>query len=80
MEKGIDSEKILFVLEERDKWKKRQDNLEKQLVSLPPQDKRNKLFDLEKIKEQVAYYDALAMEIKKVIKPSKVSTLLNSIV
>jgi hypothetical protein len=80
MEKGIDSEKILFVLEERDKWRKRQVDLERELKFMRTAEKDAKLNDLEKIKEQVAYYDTLAREIKKTVKPSKVSHLLNSLV
>lgn len=80
MEKGIDSEKILFVLEERDKWRRRQVDLEKELKFMRTGEKDAKLNDLENIKEQVAYYDTLAREIKKTVKPSKVSHLLDSIV
>ncbi len=80
MEKGIDSEKILFVLEERDKWRRRQVDLENELKFMRAGEKNAKMNDLEKIKEQVAYYDTLAREIKKTVKPSKVSHLLNSIV
>jgi hypothetical protein len=75
----MDSEKILLALEERDRWKEREFELRETMKALPRQEKRQKRDELELIKEQVAYYEALARDMKKSVKPSKVPHLLNSL-
>jgi hypothetical protein len=49
------------------------------MKTLPRQEKRQKRDELELIKEQVAYYEALARDMKKNVKPSKIPHLLNSL-
>ena len=75
----MDSEKILLALEERDRWKEREFELREEMKSLPRQEKRQKRHELELIQEQVAYYEALARDMKKSVKPSKVPQLLNTL-
>lgn len=75
----MDCEKILFALQERDRWKEREILVKNKIKTLPKGEKRVKQEELEKIKEQVAYYDALAKDMKKTVKPSKISHLLNSL-
>lgn len=76
----MDSEKILLALEERDRWKEREYGLREEIKSLPRQEKRQRRQELELIKEQVAYYEALARDMKKSVKPSKVPQLLHSLI
>jgi hypothetical protein len=76
----MDTEKILFALQERDRWKEREMEVRKELKASPRSLKQAKQEELEKIMEQVAYYDALARDMKKSIKPSKVPHLLNSLI
>ena len=75
----MDTEKILLALEERDRWKEREFELREVMKALPRLEKRQKREELELIKEQVAYYEALARDMKKSVKPSKVPHLLNSL-
>ena len=76
----MDTEKILLALEERDRWKEREFELREVMKTMPRQEKRQKRDELELIKEQVAYYEALARDMKKSVKPSKVPHLLNSLI
>ena len=75
----MDSEKILFAIQERDKWREREMELSNALISTPRGERRAKRQELERIKEQVAYYEALTRDMKKNVKPLKVSHLLNSL-
>lgn len=76
----MDTEKILLALQERDRWIEREEEVKKEIKSLPRRERQGKLEELERIKEQVAYYDALARDMKKSVQPSKVSHLLNSLI
>jgi len=76
----MDTETILLALEERDRWKEREFELRKEMKALPRQQKRQKRHELELIMEQVAYYEALARDMKKSVKPTKVPHLLNSLI
>ena len=76
----MDSEKILMALEERDRWRERESNLREEMKSLPRNQKREKRQELELVMEQVAYYDALARDMKKSVKPSKIPQLLNTLI
>ena len=76
----MDTEKILFALQERERWKGRELELKNDIKSSPKKEKVVKQEELERIKEQVAYYDALARDMKKSVKPSKLSHLLSSLV
>jgi hypothetical protein len=75
----MDTEKILFALQERERWKEREMELQNEIKSSPKSERQAKQEELERIKEQVAYYDALARDMKKSVKPSKVSHLLHSL-
>ena len=76
----MDTEKILFALQERERWKEREMELQNEIKSSPKSERQAKQEELERIKEQVAYYDALARDMKKSVQPSKVSHLLNSLI
>ena len=77
---GMDTEKILLALEERNRWKERELELREAMKTMPRQEKRQKHDKLELIKEQVAYYEALARDMKKSVQPSNVPHLLNSLI
>ena len=75
----MDTEKILLALEERDRWKERELDMEKEIKNAPKTEKKAKQKELSQIREQVAYYDALAKDMKKSVRPSKISNLLNAL-
>ena len=76
----MDTEKILLALEERDRWKEREVDMQNEIQSLPKEEKKTKQKELIQIREQVAYYDALAKDMKKNVRPSKLSNLLNALI
>lgn len=76
----MDTENILLALEERDRWKEREEDLQNELRYAPKEEKKAKQKELTQIKEQVAYYDALAKDMKKSVRPSKLSNLLNALI
>jgi hypothetical protein len=75
----MDCEKILLALEERERWKERESNLQKEIKCSSKEEKKAKQKELLRIREQVAYYDALTKDMKKSIKPSGVSHLMNAL-
>ena len=75
----MDTEKILLALQERDRWIERELSLKKEIKKTPRRERGAKHEELGRIKGQVAYYDALARDMKKSVKPPKVSHLLNSL-
>lgn len=76
----MDTEKILLALEERDRWKERETEMENEIKVLPKDERKSKQKELAQIREQVAYYDALAKDMKKSVRPSKLSNLLNALI
>ena len=59
-----EEESILTTLAELDRWKRRQENLREELA---------------RVNRQVAYYEALAREMKREAKPARFSDLLRGI-
>jgi hypothetical protein len=76
----MDTENILLALEERDRWREREEDLQNELKDAPKSEKKAMQKELAQIKEQVAYYDALAKDMKKSVRPSKLSNLLNALI
>ena len=76
----MDTEKILLALEERNRWIERETDMQNEIKNLPKEDKKTKQKELIQIREQVAYYDALAKDMKKSVRPSKLSNLLNALI
>lgn len=76
----MDTEKILLALEERERWMERETDLKNEIKSLPKNEKKAKHKELIQIREQVAYYDALTRDMKKSVRPSKLSNLLNALI
>ena len=54
---------ILRTLQELDRWKRRRDELRT---------------ELDKVQRQVAYYEALAQDMKKEVRPARVGDLLRA--
>ena len=75
----MDTEKILFALQERDRWIARETELKKEISRGSREEKEAKAEELGRIKEQIAYYDALARDMKKSVRPSGISHLMNSL-
>ena len=75
----MDTEKILLALEERDRWIERETEMENEIKRLPKVERKPKQKELAQIREQVAYYDALAKDMKKSVRSSKISNLLNAL-
>lgn len=75
----MDAEKILLALQERRRWEEREFELKKEIKRTPRRERGAKQEELGRIKVQVAYYDALERDMKKSVKPSKISHLLNSL-
>jgi hypothetical protein len=76
----MDTEKIVLALEERDRWKARELQMERDIWNSPKTERAQKREMLMQIREHVAYYDALARDMKKSVKPSRLSHLLNSLI
>lgn len=77
---GMETEKILLALQERDRWLEREFEVRKELKTLPREQKREKREELERIREQVSYYEALTKDMKKSVQPTKIPHLLNSLI
>ena len=76
----MDTEKILLALEERERWKERELEVLEEIKTTPKGQRKEKQEELTLIREQVAYYDALTRDMKKSVKPSKVSQLLGALI
>jgi hypothetical protein len=76
----MDTEKILLALEERERWMEREIEVIQEIKSTPKGQRKEKQEELILIREQVAYYDALTRDMKKSVKPSKVSQLLGALI
>lgn len=76
----MDTEKILLALQERERWIERETYLRNEIKKAPKNEKHAKREELERIKEQVSYYDALTSDMKKSVKPSNLSHLLNTLI
>lgn len=75
----MDVEKILIAIEERERWKERELELKNEIKSSPKGEREEKKEELQRVKVQVAYYDALTRDMKKSVNPSNISHLLNSL-
>lgn len=76
----METEKMLLALQERDRWLEREAEVRKELKILPRGEKREKRQELERIREQVSYYEALTRDMKKSVRTSNVPTLLNTLI
>jgi hypothetical protein len=76
----IESGKILLALRELELWRRREEELLRELEALPPQERASNHANLEKVRRQIAYYTALIKDMKKEVRPPKLSHLLNSVI
>jgi predicted nucleic acid-binding Zn-ribbon protein len=66
-----------FLLQERDRWVARKKELESEISKIDQEDSRLR-GELEKIREQAAYYESLTRDMKRELQPSSVSGMLKS--
>jgi len=57
-------------MDELERWQKRKEALEKDLVGLEDEVKKGLLNELEKVKVQIAYYQDLIKDMKKKFSPA----------
>lgn len=69
---------ILRTLSELDRWKKRRDELRTQRGFLRRRDPTLRA-ELDKVERQVAYYEALARDMKREVKPAGLADLLRTL-
>lgn len=73
----MDTRRILATLDERRRWVQRKEAFEKELRSSPPAERALRKAELEKINEQISYYDSLLREMKKELRPADRSSILS---
>ena len=75
----MDASNILLAINEYKQWNKRKEKLKNEIVNCSPEEKIQKQKDIAKIEYQILYYHALLKDIKKTIRPSRLSDLLRAI-
>ena len=73
------SEEILLAIKELENWRDRKEKILNELMTLSDDEKTEKKRELEKINEQIAYYESLIKDMKKEVKPPKLGHLLDAI-
>lgn len=73
------SEEILLAIKELENWRNRKKKILNELMTLSDDEKTEKKKELEKINEQIAYYESLIKDMKKEVKPPKIGHLLDAI-
>ena len=73
------TEEILLAIKELESWKERKEKILDELMTLSDDEKTEKKKELEKINEQIAYYESLIKDMKKEVKPPKLAHLLDAI-
>ena len=73
------SEEILLAIKELENWRDRKEKILNELATLSDDEKTEKKKELEKINEQIAYYESLIKDMKKEVKPPKLGHLLDAI-
>jgi cob(I)alamin adenosyltransferase len=73
------SEEILLAIKELENWRDRKEKILNELMTLSDDEKTEKKRELEKINEQIAYYESLIKDMKKEVKPPKIGHLLDAI-
>ncbi|PJB20877.1 MAG: hypothetical protein CO114_08350 [Euryarchaeota archaeon CG_4_9_14_3_um_filter_38_12] len=73
------SEEILLAIKELENWRNRKEKISNELMTLSGDEKNEKKKELEKINEQIAYYESLIKDMKKEVKPPKIGHLLDAI-
>ncbi|MDI6917678.1 MAG: hypothetical protein QMC80_07785 [Thermoplasmatales archaeon] len=73
------SGEILLAIKELENWRNRKEKIKDELKKLSDDEKTEKKKELEKINEQIAYYESLIRDMKKEVKPPKIGHLLDTI-
>ena len=68
-----------MALEERDKWVRRKDEMQRQLKALPRAERKLHKDELSRIDQEIAYYDGLIREMKGDMAPNHVSIFLKNL-
>jgi hypothetical protein len=71
-------DKRLTTMEECERWKKEELKLREYLKQLV-EDEERVMQEIEKVRQQVLYYQALTKDMKKEIKPPTISDLMESL-
>ena len=75
----IETKKILMTLEERDKWIRRKQDLEAKIKALPRKERGKYKEEMERINQQIAYYDGLIREMKGEMRPGDAKSFFNTL-
>ncbi|MDI6709034.1 MAG: hypothetical protein QME47_08135 [Candidatus Thermoplasmatota archaeon] len=70
------SKRILLAIEELEMWKKRENEFKNLLEKATGEDRTRLKKELEKVSEQVDYYEALIRDMKKELRPIKITDVL----
>ena len=73
------SGEILLAIKELESWRSRKEKILNELATLSHDEKTEKKKELEKINEQIEYYETLIKDMKKEVKPPKLGHLLDTI-
>jgi hypothetical protein len=76
---SIDTKRILMTLEERDKWIKRKEALMNKLKGLTRKERKLHKDEMDRIDQQIAYYDGLIREMKGEMRPGDAKSFLNTL-
>lgn len=70
------SKRILLAIEELEMWKKRENEFKNLLEKATGEERTRLKKELEKVSEQVDYYEALIRDMKKELRPIKITDVL----
>ncbi|MDI6855441.1 MAG: hypothetical protein QMD21_01475 [Candidatus Thermoplasmatota archaeon] len=70
------SKRILLAIEELEMWKKRENEFKNLLEKATGEERTRLKKELEKVSEQVDYYEALIGDMKKELRPIKITDVL----
>jgi hypothetical protein len=73
-------EKILIAIRELEAWEERKQKVRFELKNSNGADRTELNPKLEKINQQIQYYDLLVKDMKKEVKPSNLPDILNTLV
>lgn len=70
------TKKILIALEELERWKRRKDQLISSIKNANSAEKQKLKRELDKVNEQIEYYEALVKDMKKELRPVKITDVI----
>jgi|GEM_PF-1137943 len=75
----MDGKKIILTIQELKMWKRRRDELNRELKKLPRRERMLRKGELVKIEQQIEYYSKLIHDMKKTVRPAGLSSFLGSL-